>query len=322
MYNEEFKVGFTGRPDKSTPAVAFFKHTEKTEQEYKMDLCQMDEDIVKALAESYCGARSINIDSIQLVIQKYVEYCIGKGVDANKHLLKKIDIDLSSGMRKLMFSSPQDLLASMNNTFFPPSEKTVDSLYRGFLWCAFIGVPYKHHKKILITKTDELNLDLKQIIISHKIFELPDECLDDFHNLRYLNEFKYIHPLYSKTTYKQRVLSQYLFRGVDNKLSGGTGYISFSSIANAIRKKQSLTDGRIFRFTNVYRSGVFYRALLLERNGLRPDFNQFILDETGVEGVEGLRNGKITPSKRKEVHRCYNYAMKDYAAWKKAFNLK
>ncbi len=320
MYNEEFKNKFLKERGPNGTMSALFKSVEEIEVQKNVDLCQMDiSDIIKPI-ERYCGVRSVNIDNVLSGIKNYCLYCKSVGMTVNEDLIAGFEVDLSESMRRFMFQSPNELYTSMNSVFFLPEEETADSLYRAFLWCAYAGIPYSKRDAILRSRVENYDKNNNLLTINHQSYKLEEEARKDFLNIQSLSAFKYIHPLYTHTPYKQRFLSQYLFRGIENATKNNEGHITFNTVSASITKKMKKDESKVFRYKNIYMSGMFYRAYIAEKKGLKPDFTRYVLNETGVS-VHPLKPGEGTSKKREEAQRYLRLAIRDYESWKKAFEL-
>ena len=320
MYNEQLKEAFI--ESRKEVNKSFFEVFEKFEKKEGVDLCQLSTASAKEGLSEYAGFRSSNGDNYSSHLKQYCIFCENEGLDINRELLSVGGLDLTPGARKYLVSSPKQLYETMNESFWAPEHQTLDCLYRCFLWCAFSGVPYEDIKKVATARRDALDIDKRTIVINDITYELYEESIEDFKNLKYMEEYKIIHPSYAKVVWKQRVFSMFLFRGQDNARSNKTGYASTNTLLSAIKLKQNKSNTKkVLRYKNVYISGIFYRAYQAEQCGLEPDFSKYFWRDSEQRALAPLKPGQKPDKSRKRLLQSYRFMRRDYETWKNAFNL-
>ena len=209
MYNEERKLDFLRETRQSSEyGISVFSATEEAERLANKDLCELTSDEIQTLFDRHFGVRKRATDSAIALMQSYVKWCEDNGYSVSDGAFN-LDIDMSAKIRRTMVMSPYDLGQILNETFDPVAEKTVDCLYRCFLWMAFIGIK---DATAIDLKVSQVDLDMMMIHLGDRDFDIYGEAIPSLRVACEATEFTYKHAKY--TTTRSRFPGDNLFRGV------------------------------------------------------------------------------------------------------------
>ena len=320
MFNAELKNKYlSGCKSKVNPE-RLFKKSRDYETAANLDLCQLDVETVNKLISYNSGYNIKTARTLISALRRYCLWCKEQGIDVNPDLLSIKNVDQTIGVKRSMVSSPSRLKSIMDYIFSRPDEQTDECLLKCFLWCAFFGVPTESVDFVCEVLKTDLDIEKGIIVVDNCSYEMYEESIPDFFNLKNLNAFAFRHPTYKSVVYRKRIQSDYLFRGLESGKSK-TGHINAGTM---ISKIGSITRGgeRTLRYSDIYLSGIFYRAFQLETEGFTPDFTKYIQSRFGDVDLSRLpRNSNLNSQRRISAQNWYRDLLTNYEVWKKAFRL-
>ena len=321
MFNPNLKNEYLSDCKNKNRAISVFKRSEKYEVAVNTDLCALDADTVKAIISNHSGNNVKNVRNTISTIRGYCSWCEHRGIEINQDLFNIKQVDQSIGIKRTMVSSPARLKSILDIIFSKPEEETDECLIKCFLWCAFLGVPTEISGSVLKILKQELDLDNNVVTIAGQRYELYKESIDDFYNLKFLDQFAFEHPGYKNKIYRKRVGGNYLFRGLESG-KNKTGYITKTALVSRIDKKMKGMD-RSLRYSDIYLSGIFYRAYELELEGFEPDFTKHLQYRFGDVDLTRLPRGSMANTQNRiSAQSWYRDTLTNYNNWKKAFRLQ
>lgn len=304
MYNEERKLAFLKETRQSSDyGISVFNATKEAEETADKDLCELNAADIQGLFDRHFGVRKRATDSAVALMQSYVRWCREQGYTTSDGAFE-LDIDMSAKIRRTMVMSPYDLNQILNETFDPISDKTVDCLYRCYLWMAFIGI--KDTVAIDI-KVDQIDLDAMLIHVSDRDYDIYGEAAPALRVACEATEFTYKHAKY--TTTRSRFPGSKLFRGVrSDSIQLST---IRAAVGHALAKK-----GYTISYTKLYLSGIFYKAYEAERRGFAVNFDEMVIEQ--LKSTDRVFSERY--SEKKAARTIRQDFFDDYERWKQAFS--
>lgn len=207
-----------------------------------------------------------------------------------------LNAEQAEDVRRKYVASQQHLRMVLDEVYDDPSENTLDCVFRGYFWLAFIGVP---SSEIISITMDEVDFYTMQIHHKGIDYKLPQEGVAEFHKLCELTHFRSVHRNPDYEHIKTRISGDELLRG-SAKVSLGKQYLNDSACRKIVRSDYKLDFGDVFA------SGLFCRLFEFERLGRPIEFKG---DVTKSDVVK--HNAGAAP---------YKYKSR-YMEWKEAFVL-
>lgn len=340
LYNSTLKIKFiekyTSKDTTSAYLISIFSTTSAAEYLYGCDVALLSSEKLQVIFNDNFGIRERARLYVLKVLRDYVEwyYNYNENPEQAKKIISMyknnqqgiwgVKLKNTDKVRQKMVSSPKELLDFLDSIFEEPKEKTVSSIYRSFLWLAYIGISDIDSVKIKIS-----DVDLKKKIIDYngKIYNIFEESIPDLKNACELDEFVYIHknPFYESS--KPRLPGDTLIRGI-GEASTDIHHIR-THIWRTTKKYNSLNkeDASIKMMSPTYRSlmlsGLFYRAYMLEING--ENFDKEIQDFVNKKNEDKISNNneyKLSGYKSIDIIKKdnINELIKDYECWKVVFD--
>lgn len=303
MFNEERKLKFLSETrETSDYGISTFNATEGVEEECGKDLCELDASTIQNLFDKNFGVRKRATESAIAFMQSYVKWCKDNGFETSDGVFD-LEVDISQKIRRTMVASPRHLASIMDQVFSPVESKTVDCLYRCYLWMMFSGL---REPDTIEVNVSDIDLDTFTIQFGGKAFEIYKEAVPAFKMACTATEFVYIHPNY--TTTMERFPGDKLIRGVR------TDHVQLKTIRPYVRKKLrkhgfDLTQ-RLIRL-----SGIFYKAFEEERCGFDVNFDDAVVEQ--LQSTKRTYTANYT--RGKAAYMITRDFMEDYERWKKAF---
>lgn len=281
---------------------SIFRRTEPYEEEAGKDLCELPTDVLQNIANNNFGMRTRSVDSTIAFLRSYVTWCKEQGHQTCDGVYG-VKTQLDEKMKRYMVASPKHLQSMLDKAFSPVENKTVDCIYRCYLWMAFSGI---EEPETLEVKVNEVHFDSMLIEHGGKSFELYREAIPAFRMACEATEFEYRHPNYTQK--RNRFPGEYLMRGIrSEKLKSNT--------VKSIVQKAFKTGGVELTYNKIRLSGVFYRAYEAERMGEPVNFDDLIAEHIIKMGSTYHKNytrGKVASLLKRDF-------FDDYACWKAAF---
>ena len=312
MYNQSIKTAYlesiNGYLVKRS--INLFNKIEPYEKEWGCDLCQQNDGdkISIAMSELYGGGAG-SMDNAKWAVRSYISWCIDNNINNAVNKIPEIAIDPTYHIRTTMVANPTHLQLILDSVYAAEDSLTMDNVYRGYLWLAFLGIDECDVYKI---KTENVSLDSMCILFNGNMIRLYYESLNTFKNLVTLDSFINRNPI-KRIGQEKRVDGNEILRGIN-----GTNNIP--TLRNMVYKKLSdaFNDGIIKTkptFSSLHNSGLFYKTYSLEMAGIQPSFS----DE--INKIMSKRFYKDNSEKaiRYRRNRLEKDLLSNYAAWKSSF---
>lgn len=317
MYNEEQKLSFirqyTNSLQTDTMCRELFRFSAPFEESAGKDLCAMNQEELSSVLENMAGfgIRSTSCWSRIIILKEYVTWCIASGVPNATNAIYHVDISGINKIKEYMVSGPAHLQRVLNEAFESESEQSMGNVYRSYFWLAFSGV---YEQDILSVTKEDINFDTMLIHYGEQFLPIYRESVAALRNACCLTSFKYNHPLYGQSIWRNRVQGDSILRGVRTE-----------PVIGSIRRKavelinQAIDNGANIPHIAYYRmifSGVFYRMYELERAGYPVDFTDAVSYYMSRKEYSFGDDQKAYMRKRRKYIKEYET---DYQRWKAAF---
>lgn len=314
MYNEALKTDFirqyTTNISTADISVRVFNAIEIFEEKYGCDFYQMSTDHAAEAINSVQGLRSATAEVRLAVLRAYVNYCIGKGLDANMDIVN-IEPSSVSHIRNLMVKDPIHLSACLNSIFKPTNEETVENISRLFVWFWYSGMT---REQCLTVTSDDIDYKYMEIHCGNRKFPIYRESLDALISCVDSTEFADMRKYSGDIRYRKRASGNEVLRGFNGVSLNTLSVQTLTKCRKAV--SEGATDVKI-NWYNVRLSGIFYRMYQKETLGFPVDFSEDAAIE--MEGKDYKTNKKFTLGVKKV--RIIRDFEEDYAKWKLAYNL-
>jgi site-specific recombinase XerC len=317
MYNENVKRTFikeiTHSESTAKDYQSLFDACEAYENEISKDICQMDEQELQYIVDKLIGIRGQSRTSRLIRLRTYTKWCINAKIDNARDAMLNIKSAGLNRMRACTVSSPTHLDNWLNQLYTPTEDKTVDCVYRCFVWLAYSGV---NEDDILSLTEDNIDLDEMEVHYNGKSYPIYREAVPTLKNCIELKQFSYLHPNYNKIVWKERAPGKQLIRGLKEAKSVK---IIRTALSRHIKQQEAvIPDIAKLSYFRIWLSGVFYRTYESERMGFEPNFMDIVEDNFRGRTYK-LDSGRNTlDAKKSQKHRDY---LEDYKRWKLAFNI-
>lgn len=306
MYNEDRKIQFIEETRNSEDfGRSVFRTTEPYEIEADKDLCEFQTEALQSIMNKNFGARTRSVDKTIAFLRMYVLWCKEQGYRTNDGIYS-VKAQMDEKMKRYMVASPKHLQAVLDEAFPPVESKTVDCIYRCYLWMSFAG--FDEHEPLEV-RVDEV--DFTSMLIEHagKSYEIYREAIPAFRVACEATEFKYENPNYKKgPQMRSRFPGEYLMRGIRS------GQVKIATAKSFIQKAFKNSDIEL-TYNKIRMSGMFYRAYEAERMGEPVNFDSFIAEQVINRKSEYHNNytrGKVAGYIKRDL-------LDDYACWKAVF---
>lgn len=306
MYNSEIKERFvrsyTDKISVRTFCRRFFDVAQKFEEQWNADLCTRTPEEIQPLVNDASGLTTQSRDHTLSLIRTYVRWCIGQNNIPNVcEALLNINGGTSSKFKSHTVTSPVHLQKYLNDVFSPEEDKTVDIVFRTYLWMAYAGIT---QKDVLNIRTK--NIDLSEMVVRYndKLYPIYREGMKAIRLCVELDHFQTLRSNTGKFVIINRADGDLIMRGKTT--------FSNKTLQERISRKQKeandngATDLNL-SFFKVWISGLFYRVYMDELAGIQPDFSQFMMD---------IDSAKKTKGKPTEIRRRAKLYYEDYLSWK------
>lgn len=315
MYNEVIKNEYIKTiVSKYTKeiCIATFNRIQKFEEEFKLDIYEMSESELSQVLNDIaiiCGGTT-NKGSQVYSLENYIKWCLQNNIPNCNDNIFNIEIDPSEKIRAVMLKNPEQLEATLNAVFKPIDKNTIDNVYRCAIWLLYSGI--KKEDLEFITK-DNVDLDSMLIKYNSKSYKIYPESVDVIKSCISLTCFNIIHPSYKDG---HGIDERYVGDSILRTTTGNLKPLSLQQLIN--RKIKSAESNGItvkkIKTEKIRLSGIFYRAYILEKQGVDIDFTSVVNNEIGDKGYKGSAkksSNKIITDRARE----YSF---EYSRWKSA----
>ena len=311
MYNDEIKRKFicnhTCNIGGREKYKRLFDSTEQYEIKYGKDLCQMNSEELSEIFSMLCGLRTNSISTRTALINAYLNWCIDNVEFSNK-VIPELHIDIVDKMRKMTVVNPMHMQRYLDIVFDKEDEQNISNVYRCYYWLGYSGC---REEDAINVKSGDVDLQNMVIRIGDLEYPIYREGIKSFSNCVNLSAFKYLHPNYSKSSFRPRADGDLILRGIKTNFS-----LSSFRVAVNIKIKEAINSGRTdikLSYQRAMMSGIFYRIYQLEQIGVEPDFTDIAADF--MRGKEyNLSSGRnLIGAKQRKIAKDY---LNDYNCWK------
>jgi hypothetical protein len=217
-------------------------------------------------------------------------------------------------MKKQTVLSPKHLQQCLDALFVAEFENTVDNTHRCYYWLAFAGATAEEALSVRNSDVDIIRSSVrlesgKELVIYKEGKAALKLCLTQ-------TQFEIHSPIYHKISYRDRVPSDKILRGVKGMPSPTSMRTLLASRTRLVDNKDSVAAN--LSYIKIWLSGIFYRTYERELIGIKPDFMP-LANELVAGRQYDLSSGRNTlQAKRRQLAREY---LKDYERWKLAHSL-
>ena len=314
MVNVERKINFidqlTKNPNSIIAARRAFNWFEDLEDRTGIDICEQEYGILQSTFDEVITSRVSSSRSCLYMLREYVVWCAENGFKTSDGVMK-LRIDITNGILRQMFSDPADLRETLDYVFQKPELKTVDTIYRVFLWLGYMGFGFVDALSVTI---DDVDLESGFVRFNRKNYNIPEPAYDDFYNAVSLDYFITYHKNPDYEIKKNRCSGRFLLRSFD------ITSMTLDRFRSAINKKSGAANVTL-NYSKVSLSGEFYRWFMKESCG-------DCINET----VESFINSEID-RRQERSSRVFNQDLRkrnlsilkkeftrDYSSWKNVFH--
>lgn len=280
MYNRKQKEKFlayykklkANKPSMITRAEMALNNIEKYEQSWGKDIsCQEDINELQKIVDEFSGISTSTRDGRLVALREYCKWCLNEKIEGANSNLLEINGPTSDKLENKTVANPLELQIHLNKILQPENLENIHNVYRAFVWLAYIGFSEKEVNGI---SCDDVDLESMRITYNDSMFDIYPESLRCIKNCKYMRTFKYSHPLYKENTIdRERVSGNLLLRGFRSDPKESPYYKLNAVISRA--QTQAFRAGEITKkvtYHSVWLSGIFYRALQKEQQGISADF--------------------------------------------------
>lgn len=307
MYNEDRKKEFLSVSKRGYAyGESIFNSTKSAEIEADKDVCEMTLEELQPIVNERFGLRARSNRNAILFLQSYVQWCEENGYDTSKDVYV-LKISTEEKIRKEMVGSPKHLESVLDQAFDKVSELTVDCLSRAFLWFAFSGLS---EEEAINLRVQDINFKTMTIDVGGQSFEIYRESLSALQEVCNSTVFRYYNRNYAKELqgqYRKRHESDWVFRSIRS------AHMSLSSVKTSIFRKLQESNVEI-HYSSVRLSGLFYRTYEMERIGIEPNFDSYVMEQASKKD-----RGMKPPMLASRFYDNRKYLIIDYQNWKNIF---
>ncbi len=315
VYNEKQKRDFLEQYSRSKSGLAAYERAfnaiQKYEEEWGADMCTKKREDLEPVVNDVLGMRIQGKNARLALYKAYTEWCIEHRISGACDGMLHVDVNDAGKLRDHMVNSPMHLQRYLDVICHKESERTIDDIYRCYLWLAFAGLS---EAGIFEINTDDVRFSDFSVRFKERDYPIYRESLQAFKNCVELGSFVYIHPNYSKEIMRPRVPGKQLLRGIKT-----LAYPQIIRAELSKRTRKAVFEGRTKTRLSYYRawlSGVFYRMYQLELAGVDPDFSNVASDFISGKTYNLSSGRNLIGAKQRRVAKEYKI---DYDRWKKAF---
>ena len=310
-----------------------FTSLEEIEVRLQKDIALFELEDLQKVLNSISGVRRKNTESMVYNLERYMKWCDEQGIPRSL-AIESAEVDTTSKIRSRMVDSPKSLARSLKEVFDDPRMRTIDSVYRTYLWLAYAGFTTEEAAKIT-----ESNIDFNKMKITVKgrydgVQPIYEEAFYDFYyacGLEFFIEIKYSSANNEMQEHsRERAQGKSILRGKATKKSLSE-YLETTVAQMIARRFQEANRAHQddvppcnlsleLSYDRVWLSGVFYRMYQKEKKHEKIDFFPVAAKIFDEHEARGRYRSPALPraSKISKIQKEY---MKDYQAWKKAFFL-
>lgn len=319
MYNEATKMNFMdtiSNESAKKEILSVFKTIEELEIKYGVDVCEMNISQASEVANKIVGLavrESTNKTTRISVIQRYVKWCLENNVRGANNNILHVKASPIQKIKERFLSNPLHFQKELDMLFAPVEECTVDNVYRAILWMMYSGLPKEDYIKVLCS-----DFDFEEMVFfcDNEKYPIYKEALKTTKSAISLKEFKYFHSNYPAPIMKSRYDGNELSRGV-------SGIVKLPTLQTTINQRISkLNSNNIFvteiAYENIRKSGVFFRALEMERSGFEVSFEALTVKELKKK-MESKPKDEQKPISNTQIVKHSRIYKLEYLNWKEAF---
>lgn len=314
MYNEERKLAFISEvidPDNKhdiNVATATFNSTQKYEEAIGKDVCLWGSEEWDKARDVFFGRTKVAVGNRWTFIKKYVRWCQYNKIPIDKFALKSGSSNMfrPSGVDQILIASPEHLQSFLDRMFEKEDTNTSDNVLRAYCWMLYAGIKSEDTIKIM---RRNVQLDIMAIVFNGREYHIYKEGIPSIKRCLELDAFNTKHLLYTWVVSEPRIISEQLLRGQKTEATIRTLNRRFS---DALLNAPELSRVGLKR---IYDSGYYYRAYMLEKNGLPFDAEYLFENNVNTRMESDELHDKSERSRKRAIER----VKENYGYWKKAF---
>lgn len=309
MLNEERKREFIQDYTQSIGTAKYcmsvFKQFQKYEYKYNKDLAEFSAIEAQPIVDSCFGYKSKSVNMSLLIIKEYIRWCSKKKYPTSNGVFE-VEINSAKRVKSLMIGNEEDLKNKLNKVFFLPKDRSTDTIYRCYLWMAYMGI---RSEDAVDVEINQVNIKDRTITIGDRVFDMYQESIPDFKNAVELDAFVSYHTNPDYSQIKDRVSGDKLLRGVKSDSTT-------KSLGEAISRRFAKADIDFkCNYIRIYRSGIFDRIYHAQLNGE----NDLLFEKIVEYDMEGKSYSNQKPIERVK-YVCIRELKVDYECWKQVFH--
>lgn len=278
------------------------------ERERRADLCTWtDMDDIQSVLTNVLSHESVTRKKQVSILKDYVTWCCDRSIPGAADVINDIeynDVDVSGAIRERLVSSPKQLDSYLTMVFGTEIRPNDDSIRRCFAWLAYIGIPIG---EATLVKRSDVHFDDMEIVYNENTYKIYYEALKTLRVVANADSMERIRGSYTDVV--PRAPGNLLLRGISVATSPEVRYQHLSRKLS-MREMEAIKAGKTDKnmsYTDIYRSGIFYRMYEDEIAGFPVDF-------TILPGLFGLRT-----TKRNHILFKIRKYKEDYEAWKRVY---
>ena len=315
MYNEPLKSAWIGdyllthKGDSLRGVVtSFMIRFAPYEKDRRADLCTWtDIDDIQSVLSNVLSHETITRKKQLNILRDYITWCVDIGIPGAVDTINSIkynNVDVSGMIRERLVSSPKQLDTYLSQVFGAEIRPNEDGVRRCFAWLAYIGIPVGEATLVMCS---DVHFDDMEIVYDENTYKIYYEALRTLRVIAFADSLERIRGSYTDVI--PRVPGDMLLSGAADTASPDARYQTLSRRLS-IKETEAIRAGRTQKnlsYTDIYRSGVFYRMYEDEIAGFPVDFSVV----PGLFGLKTKRRSAILFTIRKY--------REDYEAWKRVY---
>lgn len=318
MYNPELKERFIAEATQSEHTALVYRRifeiTEAFEEKLQKDICEMDSQSGRPLADAITNVSGESIEKRLSLVKQYVRWCVRNGVPGATDSFLGVVPNPFSQIRKRMVSGPIMMRDYLNLVFDWPGELTVHNVFRCLMWLGFMGVAAD---RAYTLSANDVDLERRIVRVDDMICEIPDEAMPEFRNCVMQTGFFRVVNRGKTAQMTPRASGNLLLRSLVEGANPENIKIRIS-INQRAAEESGKTDKRL-SYEHARLSGFFYRMFQREMAGEPVDFRE--IAERLEEESARLKPGNKADDKSAKLRIAARDRglCADYRRWKIAF---
>jgi hypothetical protein len=243
------------------------------EDKLGLDYCELTaEQRDEMLRQAYAARSPRNYRLAQHYLGVYCNWCADEGWPVAERYVKAVTVKYKKpkptpkprvGLSKRFVSSPAHLSSILDKLYDPLELDTSHIIYRAGLWLIYGGVPPTNISSIRVSDVDFNTMTIQP---NGEIYREGVETLMKACTLPALTQY---HPYY--TTVRERKNTEFVLAGVRSDVLAPDALTTHSLVKKLPPELRAISA--LIAPKRLFISGVYYRLLLSEQRGEKPDFH-------------------------------------------------